>query len=78
MQPKQNIPILKENDNLLNNFEPYINKKSALERLNIEKDNINLIYKSLNTRICAKKHVVKTYFWKWATQKWVIIIAKKG
>lgn len=62
MQPKQNIPIPKKNNNLLNNFKPYINKKLALEGPNIEKDNINLIYKSLNIRICTKKHSVKTYF----------------
>lgn len=48
------MPILRENDNLSDNFEFYNNKKSALETLKIKEDNIDLICKYLNTEIHAR------------------------
>ena len=49
------MPILGKNNNLSENFQPYIDKKSSLKRLYLEKnDNTNLISKSLNTKNLAK------------------------
>ena len=54
MQPKQNIPILGEDENISNNDGLYENKKSILEEQDIEKNHKNLEGKSLNTRSRAK------------------------
>lgn len=49
------MPILGKNNNLSENFQPYMDKKSGLKRLYLEKNNnTNLISKSLDTKNCAK------------------------
>lgn len=42
------MPMAWENDNLSDNFGPYKNKKSTIEELDIEEDNIDLVGKSLD------------------------------
>lgn len=54
MQPKQNMPISRKDDNLSDNFRPHVDKKSVLEGPEIEADNIDLIGKSLDTGSHAK------------------------
>ena len=54
MQPKQNTPISGEDDNALQNFGPYEDKKSTLKKQNIERDHTNLVDKSLNNESHAK------------------------
>lgn len=43
-----------EDDNASNNFRLYKNKKSILEKQNIEDDPRDLVYKSLDTKSQAK------------------------
>lgn len=50
MQLKQNILVLKEDNNLLDNLKPHEDEELAIKRSDIGKDNINLVSKSLNTR----------------------------
>ena len=54
--------ILREDYNLSNNFEPYVNKKSALEGPKIEANDIDLINESLNTRNYAKNILSRHIF----------------
>lgn len=49
IQPKQDIQILKEDDNISDNFKPHENKKTVLEKQDIEKDDIDYVDQSLNT-----------------------------
>lgn len=44
------MPISKEDNNTLENFESYKDKKSILEEQDIEGDHRDLIGKSLNTK----------------------------
>lgn len=46
--------MARENNNLLDNFGSQKDEKLALEELNIKKDYINLVSKSLNIGICDK------------------------
>ena len=43
MQPKQNMPIPRENNNASENFKPHEDEKSTLEEQNIEGDHTNLV-----------------------------------
>ena len=54
MQPKQNILILGEDDNISENFRPHENKESTLEKQDIEGDYTNLIGKSWDTGNCPR------------------------
>lgn len=54
MQPKQNILIPGEDDNILENFGSYENEKSTLKEQDIEKNHEKLAGKSSNTRSCVK------------------------
>ena len=51
--------IFKEDGSLLENIEPFIDKKSALKRFKIETDNINLIGKSLNIKSYIKNMLLR-------------------
>lgn len=46
--------MLKKDDNLLDNFEAYIDKKLALKGPNMEAADIDLVDESLNTKSHAK------------------------
>lgn len=48
------MPIVGEDNNLSNNLKSYRDKEPALERPNIEKDGIDLVSKSLDTRSHTK------------------------
>ena len=48
------MPMPRENNNLFDNFRPHINKKSTLERPDIEIDDIDLISKIFDIRSYAK------------------------
>lgn len=54
MQRKLDIPIPKEDDNILEYFGLYQNKKYTLNKNNIEKHHKNLISKNSDTESCAK------------------------
>ena len=54
MQPKQNMAISGENDNISENFGPHEDKKSTLEEQDIKKDYTNLVGKSSDTRSRAR------------------------
>lgn len=70
------MPILWKNNNLSDNFEPHIDKKSDLKKLDLEKNNTNLIGKNLDIKNCAKNILLNIvlkisylkvnhyYFWK--------------
>ncbi len=49
MQPKQYIPILRENENISDNFGLYEDEESILEEQNIEGDHRNSVGKSSDT-----------------------------
>lgn len=59
MQPKQNTPILEENNNISENFEPDKNKKSILEEPEIKRDNKNLGSKSLDIKSHVRDNLLK-------------------
>ena len=54
MPPKQDTPMLRENDNTLENFVPYKDKESTIENQEIEKDHRDLVGKSFDIRSCTK------------------------
>lgn len=49
MQSQWDMPMTRKDNNLLDNFRPYIDEKLALEVPDIEEDDINLVSKSLDT-----------------------------
>lgn len=53
------MPMLEEDDNQSNNFEPHIDKKSALKGLNIEQNYINLVSESLDTGSRARNILLR-------------------
>ena len=53
------MSMSKEDNNLSDNFRVYKNKKSILNEPNINKDNINLANKSLNTESCTRNILAK-------------------
>lgn len=50
MQPKQNTPILQEDDNISSNLGPYEDEKSILKEQDIEEDHRYLVSKSPDIR----------------------------
>lgn len=50
IQPNQNISILRKDNNVIEIFWPYKDKKSTLKKQNIKKDHRNLMDKSLNIK----------------------------
>lgn len=48
------MPILRKDDNTSDNFGPYKNEESTLEGENIEKNDIDLVNKSLDIRSYTK------------------------
>lgn len=56
------MQILGEDDNLSDNFGPYVNKESALQKLEIKADNKYLIGKSLDTRSHTKNILLEHIF----------------
>lgn len=55
------MPILK-NDNLLDNFESYIDMESAIKELGIEKNDIDWVGNSLNTKSYVKNMLSRCTF----------------
>lgn len=51
--------MLKENDNLWDNFRPQINEKLTIKRSNIEANGIDLVGKSLDTEIDVKDMLLR-------------------
>lgn len=51
--------IPKENNNILDNFGPYKDKKLALKKYIIKKNNINLIGKSLDNKSYTRDILLK-------------------
>lgn len=58
IQSNQNTLKLKENNNVLENFGFYKNKKSTLEEQNIKEDYRNLVSKSLDIKLCIKNNLL--------------------
>ena len=56
------MAIPKKSNNLSNNFESHMDKKSLLKQLNIEKNDINSINKSLNISNYAKNMLSEYIF----------------
>ena len=54
MQSKQDMPILREDNNASDNFSPYEDNESTPEVQNIERDYRDLVGKSSNTRSRAR------------------------
>lgn len=54
MNTKQNMQILREDENLQDNFGYYVDNKSTLEKLDIKNNNIDIISKSLDTKCYIK------------------------
>lgn len=54
MQPKQNMPMSRKDDNILDNFGPYKDEKSIPEMQDIEKDHRDLVDKNFDNRNYAK------------------------
>ena len=48
------MPILRKNNNVLENFGPNEDKKSTLKKQNIEGDHINLVGKNSDTKSHTK------------------------
>lgn len=48
------MPMLEKDDNLSDNFGPYIDKKSALGEPEIETNDINFVDESLDIKSCIK------------------------
>lgn len=63
MQSKQDMLMLRTDDNLLDSFRSHEDKKSALKEPDIKDDDINLVGKSLNIRnyikICYQNVLLK-------------------
>lgn len=57
IQPKQNILILKEDNNTSDNFASHENEKSTLKKQDIEKDYRNLVDKSSDIRSHVKDNL---------------------
>ena len=55
IQPKQNTPIPRKDNNASKNFGPHEDEESILKEQDIERDHTNLVAKSLNTRNRTKK-----------------------
>ncbi len=54
IQPKQDTPILREDDNVSGNFEPHDDEESTLEEQDIEGDHRYLVGESSDTRSRAR------------------------
>lgn len=54
--------MLREDNNVLNNFEPYKDEKSILEEQNIEKNHKDLVDQSLNTRNYIRNNFLICFF----------------
>lgn len=58
MQPKQDIPMPRKDDNALKNFGVYEDKKSTLKKQDIKRDCKDLVGKSSNTESYAKDNLL--------------------
>ena len=54
MQPQQDLPMPREDDNVSENFGPYKDEKSIVEVQNIGKDHRDSVSKSSDTGSCAR------------------------
>lgn len=59
IQPKQDIIIPRKDNNVSDNFGPYEDKKSILEKYDIQGNYKNLVDKNLNTKSCIKNGLSK-------------------
>lgn len=59
MQPKQNIPILRKDNNTSDNYRPYLDTKSIHDKQDIRRDHRDLVSKSLDTSSYARNSVLE-------------------
>lgn len=53
-QPKQNMPMLEENDYTLDNFQHHEKEEDIVRQQDIEEDYIDLLSKSIDTGSCVR------------------------
>ena len=58
MQPKQNMPIPKKDDNVSTNFRLHEDEKSTMEKQEIEGDHTKLVGKNLEIRSRARDNLL--------------------
>lgn len=54
MQPEQDMPMARKNNNWSDNFGPHEDKKSALEKSDINENDIYLVSESLDIESCTR------------------------
>lgn len=59
MQPKQDMLIAGEDNNVSDNFNTYLNKKFILDEQDIEKNYKDLVDKNVDTQSCTRDELLK-------------------